>query len=65
METTTAADGMMSKQEVKNYILKHMKKGKVFWLSDVATKLPNADLLTIRDAVSELKSEGKLTTPKG
>ena len=61
METATA-NGMMSKQEVKDHILK-MKKGKVFWLSDVATKLPNADLLTIRDAVSELKAEGKLTTP--
>jgi hypothetical protein len=56
--------GAMTKKAVKDYILQHMKNGKVFWMSEAAAKLPDADLLTIRDAVHELKAEGKLKTPE-
>jgi hypothetical protein len=55
-----------TKQQVKDYIMSHTKKGQTFWLSDIVAEIQDtttigADLLTINEAINELISERKLS----
>jgi predicted transcriptional regulator len=49
----------LSKDAIKNLILKDVQIGEVFYPSDIADRL-GTDILSVIEAVAELKKEGRL-----
>jgi len=53
----------LTKEQVKEIILREINIGQIFYPSDVANKF-GLDLITVIDAMQELKNDGKLTDVK-
>jgi hypothetical protein len=56
-------DKVISEKEVKDYILKNIEIGQIFYPSDIANEL-GINLLTVIEAINELKEEGRLEEKK-